>query len=81
MPLKKCGFVPDKMVTDDAKSYGAAARDLGLTYRHERVRWRNNLAENSHQPTAAKGAKDVRLQERRASATIPLHSRSHVQRF
>jgi hypothetical protein len=29
-PLKKCGFVPDKLVTDDLKSYAAAASDLGV---------------------------------------------------
>ena len=49
--LKKMGFVPDKLVTDDLRSYGAAARDLGISHRHERGRWRNNRAENSHQPT------------------------------
>jgi hypothetical protein len=47
---KKIGFVPDKLVTDDLRSYGAAARDLGISHRHERGRWRNNRAENSHQP-------------------------------
>jgi putative transposase len=31
-------------------SYAAAARDLGMARRHERGRWRNNRAENSHQP-------------------------------
>jgi hypothetical protein len=35
--LKKYGFVPDKLVTDDLRSYAAAASD--------------NRAENSHQPT------------------------------
>src|SRR5580704_8446453 len=49
--LKKYGFVPDKLVTDDLRSYAAAANDLGITRRHERGRWRNNRAENSHQPT------------------------------
>ncbi len=49
--LKKYGFVPDKLVTDDLKSYAAAAHDLGISNRHERGRWRNNRAENSHQPT------------------------------
>ena len=49
--LKKYGFVPDKLVTDDLRSYGAAASDLGIAKRHERGRWRNNRAENSHQPT------------------------------
>ena len=49
--LKKYGFVPDKLVTDDLRSYSAAASDLGLSKRHERGRWHNNRAENSHQPT------------------------------
>jgi transposase-like protein len=49
--LKKYGFVPDKLVTDDLRSYAAAASDLGITRRRERGRWRNNRAENSHQPT------------------------------
>jgi transposase-like protein len=49
--LKKYGFVPDKLVTDDLKSYAAAIRDLRISNRHETGRWRNNRAENSHQPT------------------------------
>ena len=49
--LKKYGFVPDKLVTDDLKSYAAAASELRIAKRHERGRWRNNRAENSHQPT------------------------------
>jgi transcriptional regulator with XRE-family HTH domain len=49
--LKKMGFAPDRLVTDDLRSYGAAARDLGISHRHERGRWSNNRAENSHQPT------------------------------
>src|SRR4051795_12042191 len=32
---KKMAFVPDKLVTDDLRSYGAAARELGLSRRHE----------------------------------------------
>src|SRR3979409_459039 len=43
--------IPDKLVTDDLRSYGAAASELGIAKRHERGRWRNNRAENSHQPT------------------------------
>jgi putative transposase len=46
--LKKYGFVPDKLVTDDLKSYAAAVNDLGIAKRHERGRWRNK---NSHQST------------------------------
>ena len=40
--LRKLNFVPDKLVTDDLRSYGAACRDLGISHRHERGRWRNN---------------------------------------
>jgi hypothetical protein len=40
--LKKMGFTPERLVTDDLRSYGAAARDLGISHRHERGRWRNN---------------------------------------
>ena len=32
--LKKYGLIPDKMVTDDLRSYGAAARELGISDRH-----------------------------------------------
>jgi hypothetical protein len=28
--LKKYSFVPDRLITDDLRSYGAAARDLGM---------------------------------------------------
>jgi transposase-like protein len=38
------------------RSSGAAARDLGLSHRHERGRWRNNRAANSHQPDPTTGA-------------------------
>ena len=48
--LKKYAFVPERLVTDDLRSYGAAVRDLGLERLHERGRWRNNRVENSHQP-------------------------------
>jgi transposase-like protein len=45
--LKKYGFVPDTLITDDLKSYIAAVNDLGIAKRHKRGRWRNNRAENS----------------------------------
>jgi hypothetical protein len=43
-PLKKCAFVPERLVTDDLRSYGAAARALGIEHLHERGQWRNNWA-------------------------------------
>ena len=36
--LKKYGFVPDKLVTDELRSYAAAASHLGIAKRHERGR-------------------------------------------
>src|SRR6202012_3263293 len=59
--LKKTGFVPDKLITDELTSYGAATRDLGLANRHERGRSRNNRAENSHQPTRRRERKMQRF--------------------
>jgi putative transposase len=49
--LEKYAMVPDWLVPDDLRSYGAAVRDLGIESRHERGKWKNNRAENSHQPT------------------------------
>ena len=49
--LKKYALVPERLVTDDLRSYAPAARDLGIEHLHERGRWKNNRAENSHQPT------------------------------
>ncbi|MFZ1965188.1 MAG: IS6 family transposase, partial [Roseiarcus sp.] len=34
--LKKYAFVPQRLVTDDLRSYGAAARELEIESRHER---------------------------------------------
>jgi transposase-like protein len=33
--LKNFGFVPDKLVPDDLRSYAAAASDLGIARRHD----------------------------------------------
>ena len=59
--LKKYTFAPERLVTDDLRSYGSAARDLGLEKRRERGRWKNNRAENSHQPTRQRERKMQRF--------------------
>ena len=59
--LKKYAFVPERLVTDDLRSYRAAVRDLGIERRHERGRWKNNRAENSHQPTRRRERKMQRF--------------------
>jgi putative transposase len=48
--LKKHGIAPTAVVTDKLRSYGSALRDLGVACRHVIGRWKNNRAENSHQP-------------------------------
>jgi putative transposase len=42
--LRKYAFVPERLVTDDFRSYSAAVRVLGIERRHERGRWKNNRA-------------------------------------
>jgi transposase-like protein len=59
--LKKYAFVPERLVTDDFRSYGAAAHDLGSESRHGRGRWENNRAENSHQQTRRRERKMQRF--------------------
>ena len=59
--LKKYAVAPERFVTDDLRSYRAAAGDLGLESRHERGRRKNNRAENSHQPTRRRERKMQRF--------------------
>ena len=46
--LKKQGIAPATIVTDKLRSYGSALRERA--WRHDTGRWKNNRAENSHQP-------------------------------
>jgi putative transposase len=65
--LKKYVFVPERLVTDDLRSYDAAARALGLSRLHERERWKNNRAENSYQPTRRRERKMQRFKSVRSA--------------
>src|ERR1700746_3696485 len=59
--LRKYALVPERLVTDDLRSYSAAVRELGFEHRHERGRWKNNRIENSHQPTRRRERKMQRF--------------------
>jgi len=52
--LKGLRYSPREIVTDKLRSYGAAHRELGLSAVHETGQYRNNRAENSHQPSRQK---------------------------
>ena len=51
----------ERLVTDDLRSYSTAVRELGIERRHERGLWKNNRAENSHQPTRRRERKMQRF--------------------
>jgi putative transposase len=77
--LKKYAFVPERLVTDDLRSYSAAVRDLGIERRHERVRWKNNRAENSHQPTRRRERKMQRFKSPGSAQKFLFHARRRLQ--
>lgn len=68
--LKRQGFAPDAVITDQLRSYGATLRDIGLSDRHVTGGRSNNRAEVSHQPT--------RERQRRRRG---FHSPGSAQRF
>jgi putative transposase len=83
--LKKYSFLPETLVTDDLRSYRAAARDLGIEHRHCTGRWRNNRAENSYQQTRRRerkmqGFKNAGSVERFLSIHATIYNTFHVQR-
>ena len=83
--IRKQGFAPEVLVTDKLGSYGAAKRKLGLLARHEQGLRKNNLAENSHQPTRRRERKMQRFKspgsaQRFLSAHAAVHNTFNTQR-
>jgi putative transposase len=68
--LKELRYVPRVIITDKLRSYSAAKAEMLTGVEHCQDKWRNNRAENSHQPTRLR----ERLMRRFKSA-------GHAQRF
>ena len=77
--LKRQGYLPDAIVTDRLRSYGAALRDLGLTDRHVTGGRSNNRAEVSHQPTRRRERQRRGFQITGLGATVPCHPCRRLQ--
>src|ERR1700758_3759052 len=76
--LKKQGFAPKLLVTDQLRSYASAFRRLRLTCPHERGLRKNNRAENSHQPVRRRKRKMRRIQSVcSAQRFLSLHAAVH----
>jgi len=76
--LKKQGFVPKLLVTDELRSYASAFRCLRLTCPHEHGLRRNNRAENSHQVVRRRERKLQRFKSARsAQRFLSIHAAVH----
>ncbi len=83
--LRKQGFAPDVLVTDQLASYSCARRQLGMRARHEQALRKNNRAENSHQPVRRRERKMQRFKsagsaQRFLSAHAAVHNTFTLQR-
>ena len=68
--LKGLQYVPNVIINDKLRNYGAAKAKVLPSVNHCQHKWQNNRAENSHQPT--------RLRER---VMRRFKSAGHAQRF
>jgi putative transposase len=76
--LKKQGYAPDELVTDQLGSYGAARRKLGLSCRHVQGLRQSNRVENSHQPVRRRERKQQRFKSAgSAQRFLAMHAAVH----
>jgi hypothetical protein len=83
--LRKQGFAPKLLTTDQLASYGAAFRDLRLTCHHQQGLRANNRAENSHQAVRRREQKMQRFKspgsaQRFLSVHAAVHNTFNLQR-
>ena len=74
--LKKYGFVPDLLITDDLRSYGAAARELGIERHHRARPMGQQPGRELASANPATGTQDAGFQEPGICPTISLHGSS-----
>jgi transposase-like protein len=73
--LRKQGFAPKRVTTDQLRSYGAALRHLGLGCHYEQGLRQNNRAQNSHQVVRRRERKMQRFKSARpAQRFLGLHA-------
>ena len=77
--LKKQGITPATIVTDKLRSYGSALRELGVAWRHDTGRWKNNRAENSHQPLRQRERRMKRFKSPGSGTALSLNPRRRLQ--
>src|SRR5215472_3938151 len=76
--LRKQGFLPKLLVTDQLRSYAAAFRRLRLSCPHEQGLRKNNRAENSHQVVRRRERKMRRFKSARsAQRFLSMHAVVH----
>jgi len=76
--LRKQGFTPKLLTTDQLGSYGSAFRHLRLTCSHEQGLRKNNRAENSHQVVRRRERKMQRFKSARsAQRFLSVHAAVH----
>src|SRR5258707_6365729 len=83
--LRKQGFAPKRVTTDQLRSYDAALRLLGLGCHHEQGLRQNNRAENSHQVVRRRERKMQRFKspasaQRFLSMHAAVHNALNLQR-